>query len=278
MTRVVRISMMVALSAVMVSCGKGSGLSTGDFVLRVQIAGGLFPVEADQVSVPEFALTADGRVVTGGPQIEIYPGPAMPNVQQRTITSAGVDAIEAEARAAGLLGPDAHYDNDLIIDAATIYFTVVADGTRHVVSAYALGDAEDSPGTSASDRDARAKLQRFREKLGDLGSWVPEGSLGEEKPYEITALRVAVGPAGDNPDDGVKPSEIDWPLAGSLATFGEPATRCGIVSGDDLTKVLPRAQDATQITIWRSDGKRYNLRFRPQLPDEQGCEVPTRSE
>lgn len=276
MRRVRAMALVFGLAVTMAACGKGGGLTTsGGFALRVQVAGGFLPPGADMASVPEFAVTADGRVVTGGPQIEIYPGPAMPNVLQRTITDDGVAAIAAAARTAGLFGPDRHYGNDSVADAGTTFFTLVADGETHVVSAYALGDAAEGPGTSGTDRDARAKLQRFRERLGDLASWLPAGSLGDEEPYDITALRVVARAGGDNPDDGVTPNEQTWPL-GPLATFGTATgdVRCGIVSGADLEKVLPLARKATQITIWRSEGEPYALQFRPQLPDETACEVP----
>lgn len=287
MMRVPKIFIVMALTAGLAACGKGGELNTDAAIaLRVQTAGGFVPPGVDQASVPEFALTSDGRVVTGGPQIEIYPGPAMPNMQQRSITAAGIDAIAAEARAAGLFGPDKHYDSVGIADAGTTFFTVVADGERHQISANALGmdaggvqggpGAPDAPGGAPQDEDARAKLQRFREKLGDLSTWLPAGSLGDEQLFEITALRVVANETTANPDENPRPGEMDWPL-GSLATSagGGNDARCFVIAGDDLAKVLPRARKATQNTVWHSDGKSYNVQFRPQLPDEQGCEVPT---
>lgn len=275
--------MTVPLALGMLACGRGDGLtpSSDTFTLRVYNAGGFVPPGADQAAVPEFALTADGRALTGGPMIEIYPGPAMPNVLQRQITQAGIDALEAEARAAGLFGPDAHYDHNGVADAATTFFIVDADGARHVISAYALGmDAMPGPGSSSSDTEARKKLQRFRERLGDLGAWLPAGSIGDEEPYEMTALRVVARPGTDSPDDGVPASEKDWPLSTPLATFGEAVgdTRCEVVDGDDLTTLLPHAREATQITLWRSGDATYLLQFRPQVPEERGCEVPSRSD
>lgn len=95
----------------------------------------------------------------------------------------------------------------------------------------------------------------------------------------MSALRVVARPGTDNPDDSVPAGEKDWPLSTPLATFGEAVgdVRCGVVDGGDLTTLLPRAREATQITLWRSGDATYLLQFRPQVPEERGCEVPTRS-
>jgi hypothetical protein len=277
-----RVPIVLFLAAALAACGTSTGFSNGTdggstITLRVQTAGGFVPPGADQASFPEWALTGDGRVVTTGPQIDIYPGPAMPNTLQRSITREGIDAITNAARDAGLLD-DKHYDYGGVADAGTTFFTLVVDGTRHVVSAYALGmDAPGGPGENAADKDARAKLQRFRDKLGDLATWLPTSSLGEERAYEFDALRVVSREGQENPEDSLKPGHEDWPLSTPLATFGEATgdTRCGIVTGADLDKLLPKARTANSATLWHSGGKTYVLQFRPQLPDEKACEVPS---
>jgi len=276
-----RIPIVLLLAAALASCGTSTGFSGGPgegsaVTMRVQTAGGFVAPGTDQASFPEFALTADGRVVTTGPQIEIYPGPSMPNTLQRSITREGIDAIAAAARDAGL-DEDNHYGYDGVADAGTTYFTFAVDGARHVVSAYALGmDSQSGPGQTTANRDARAKLQRFREKLGDLPSWLPAGSLGEEKPYEFDALRIVAREGAVNPEDSAKPSEKGWPLSTPLAEFGTATrdARCGVVTGADLDSVLPLARTSSQNTLWHSGGKTYVLQFRPQLPDEKACEVP----
>lgn len=268
-----RASVVIGILVVLATaCGKAPSTTGTAFTLRIVTAGGFLPPGADLTSVPEFALTADGRVVTAGAQIEIYPGPATPAMLQRSISDAGIAAIRDQARGAGLLGADAHYGNDTVADAGTTFFIATEDGVRHVVSAYALGIA-DQPGLS-DNPEARAKLQKFREKIGDLASWLPAGSLGDEKTYEFDALRVVVRAATSGADDPT-PNELEWPLA-ALATFGDAKgdVRCGVVSGTDLSTLRPRLSRATQITIWHSDGRDFNLQFRPQLPDELGCEVP----
>ena len=75
-----------------------------ELVLRVATGGGFVPVEYNLKAVPGFSLFGDGRLIVQGPVIEIYPGPALPNLQVSQLTEEGVQAILEEGRAAGLLG------------------------------------------------------------------------------------------------------------------------------------------------------------------------------
>lgn len=277
MKRVPILVLVLALGLVLAGCGKGASTSATGFTLRIHTAGGFLPPGADIVGVPQFTLTSDGRIVTSGPMIELYPGPALPNMLQRTITRAGIDAIIAEARKDGLFGPDKHYDNDMVADAGTTFFIIEDGDERHQISAYALGGFEIGDNASEEAKAERAKLQHFIEQIGDLDKWLPEGSLGEEESFEIEAMRVVALDSPGDRGDGVKAGEMDWPLS-PLATFGEESgpIRCGVVTGADLERLLPSARKATQITDWKSDGKKYNVLMRPQLPDESGCEVPSR--
>jgi hypothetical protein len=247
-----------------------------ELVLRVQTGGGFVPVEYNLRSVPGFSLFGDGTLIVEGPMIEIYPPPALPNLQASRLTEEAVQAILAEAEAAGLLGPDATYDYPCIADAPTTTFTVVADGATHTVSAYALGFDEGAGGGACEgvDQEARAVLSEFWAKLGDLSSWLPQGSMSAESEYVPTEMRVYVRPYLGDPELEQEP--IEWPLDQPLDGFGEPDpnlsdTRCGVVSGADLEELQPLAQSANQLTPWVSDGTEHALVFRPLLPDEHTC-------
>jgi len=295
--RMGRIGVAIAAVAVLASaCGgvgnddPGSGGTTGptgatgiehptgadELVLRTAYEGGFVPYEFTLSSTPFWSLLGDGTLIVLGPQIEIYPGPALPNLVAMPVSEDGVQAILQAARDAGLLEGDAHYGDQCIADAATTVFTTNADGRTSVVSAYAL-DVGDPAGTcgSGQDADARAKLAAFQAKLTDLQSWLPEGSLGTERPYEPTEMRVYVLPYRADPQ--LPQEAIEWPLGAALDGFGEPienapaATRCGVVSGDELATLLAEAQDANALTPWTSGGTEYQLIFRPLLPDEHTC-------
>ncbi|MGH2589823.1 MAG: hypothetical protein ACRDGW_03385 [Actinomycetota bacterium] len=260
--------------------GSGGGIDhpTGpdDLVIRIAHGGGFVPVEYNLRALPGISIYGDGRMIVGGPQIEIYPGPALPNLQVRRLTQEAVQAILGEARKAGLLGADATYHYPCVADAATTTFTVVAEGRTHTVSAYAL-DFNDLQGTSdcrGVDAEARAKLYDFQAKLGGLDGWLPEGSIGQEQEFEPSEMRLYVLPYRG--DRALQQEPVDWPLAAELDAFGEPDPnltdiRCGVVSGEGLATLLQDARSANELTPWISDGSEFALLFRPLLPDEHTC-------
>jgi hypothetical protein len=247
----------------------------GDLVLRVEYQGGFVPYEFTLSSVPFWSLFGDGTLIVTGPQIEIYPQPALPPLIRTPITEDGVQAILEEAQAAGLMDGDRDYGDMCIADAATTVFTTNANGTTSVVSAYALevGQPAGSCG-SKRDAEARAALAAFQTKLGDLKRWLPPGSVGAEEPFRPSEMRVYVLPYQGDPE--LPQEAMDWPLDAPLSTFGEPLadqpdTRCGVISGEELDTVYADARSANQLTPWVSEGTKYRLILRPLLPDEHTC-------
>lgn len=276
----------VLAASVGTSCaGLGAGAAGGgidhptgsdDLILRVHVGGGFVPIEYSLREIPFFSLYGDGRLVTVGPQIEIYPGPALPNLQVTGISEEGIQAILEAAREAGLFGPDAHYDHPGIADVPTTTFTVVAEGRRHVISAYALGFDEPAGMIPPDQLKARQELNEFNMKLGDLRSWLPEGSVGEEEPLTFDELRIFVREGAPRSDEGLDQQPKDWPLDTPLSEFGaidqDLDLRCGSVYGPELATLLPAAQESNELTPWSSDGLSYQLILRPLLPDESGCD------
>jgi len=149
-------------------------------LLRVDTSGGFVAPSVLQGHVPTFSLYGDGRAVTVGAQIEIYPQPALPPVLVRTVDEAGIQRLLAAAIRAGL-DRDASY-TDLgsvgIADAPTTTFTLAVDGRVHTVEVYALG--MDGGGVSTmppAEARARRRLEAFSGDLQDLDRWLPAGSL-----------------------------------------------------------------------------------------------------
>ena len=52
-----------------------------DLVLRWGYQGGFTPPEYQLTNLPAFSLYGDGTIVRPGPQIEIYPAPALPSLE-----------------------------------------------------------------------------------------------------------------------------------------------------------------------------------------------------
>jgi hypothetical protein len=250
-------------------------------ILKITASGGFVPMEYLYTALPQLALYGDGTLVIPGAQIEIYPGPAMPAVMARTVSEDGIQAILRAALDAGL-DRDGDY-SDLgrmgIADASTTVFELTVDGQTHRVTAYALGlEGEQQAGQPGDVWEMRRSLQRFAERVGDLASLVPEGSLGAEHPHDAAAAQLLV--RAYQPDDQLPQEPIEWPLATSLEGFGDPAdmlgdgTRCGVVGGDDWAALRPLADRANQLTPWTDADERFAVTFRPLLPDEPGCVPP----
>jgi hypothetical protein len=293
--RVGRIGVAVATVAVLASaCGgvgnddTGSGGSTGatgaigiehptgadQLILRVAYEGGFVPYEYTLGSTPFWSLFGDGTLIVPGPQIEIYPGPALPNLTATPVSEDGIQAILEAARDAGLMDGDANYGNQCIADAATTVFTTTADGTTSVVSR-----------VRARRRGARRHL---REREGRRRPREAGGVPGEaHRPAELAAGRFGRHRTALRPD---RDARVRPPLPGRrgaaagsdrvaarapLDAFGEPVqngpghTRCGVVTGEDLTPLLAAAGKAKRPDpMDRAAGRRYHLIFRPLLPDE----------
>lgn len=246
----------------------------GGLVLKIVDGGGLVPAHVPLVRLPSVAIYADGRMITPGPMIEIYPGPALPNLQVTQLSSDGLARVIALARRAGLSGPDRTLQAPGIADAPATIFTAVLDGAVHRTVAVAL-DSEASLDIPADDRATRAALVELQQQLVDIRS-TPGAVIGEDGPYQWTALRiVSRHDLVPSEVDGIGPGVVGWPLKPGLAEFGEPVggdVRCGVLTGDDLATMRPAFQQANELTRWMSAGVEYSLILRPLLPDELGCE------
>jgi len=272
-------TMLTALLTTLGACGGGGsdGESTqhpsgeNEIVLQVFSGGGFVPVSYSLTEIPQFTLYGDGTVIVTGPVIAIYPGPAMPNLQTTRIPEEAVQEILSAAQEAGLFTNGVDYGQPGITDIPTTTIIVNAGGKSYRSDIYALGMEAGAGGLTMEQQQARAVINDLVGKLGVLADYVP-GEI-EWTEYAYTQLKVfsmAVDPSAA-PDDEVKPNELVWPL-GDLSTLGQAVPpegyRSVVVSGDDLAKLKPLLADATQITLWTSGDRRYNLSFRPLLPDE----------
>lgn len=281
-------AMVMGVGLVVGACGGGDGGSSGgstpttgpagtiahpkgsdEIVIQIRTGGGFVPVEYNFTMLPDFTLYGDGTVIVTGPVIAIYPGPAMPNLQTTKISEDVVQEILSAAKETGLFQNGVDYGTPNVADIGTTTIVVNAEGTTYTSSIYALG-FEEGAGLTMEQQQARAAVAVLQGNLialafgpGDF-TWTP---------YEFSSLAVfsrAVDP-GNAPDpNDVQPNRLAWPLA-DLATAGEevhPGLRQVVVTGGDLATLKPLLDQATQITIWDSEGADYNLWFRPLLPDE----------
>lgn len=236
-------------------------------VIRVRSEGGFVPADRLVGRIPRVSVYADGRLIIEGPQIAIYPGPALPNLQVVQLGQAKVDQLVEQAVAAGV-GSGADLGRPGVADVPTTVIEVRTGKGVKTVSVEALNEAmPDDPQLSQPQRQARAKLAAYVEQLTDL-------SQAASQPYRPATLAVLTMPYVKPTDDLPEPpAAVAWP---GPALPGEPMAEglemgCVSVTGAELDKVLAAADKANQNTPWTSGNTQYSLTFRPLLPDETGC-------
>lgn len=248
-----------------------------ELVLRVDMGGGLAGPDQNALSIPQVSIYADGRVISQGVQILIYPGPALPPLMLSRLSPVGLDRVLGAASDAGLTNGDRHFPMRGIPDAHSTTFTVTVGGQTHVVTADALGlEAGHEDQFDAPEFQARQAMLEFQSALQDLRSWLGTDLLADGLPYEFEELRIIARPGLPPVEPDLVQPDLEWPLPSDLASFGEPYpmgedARCGTVSGEALSTLLPLAMGANELTLWESGGDRYELLLRPLMPDEDGC-------
>ena len=96
------------------STGSTSPPVADQVVLRIEQSGGFVAVQYNLTRMPMLSLYGDGRYVTPGPQIEIYPGPALPALAQQRLTPEAIHLLHPgrDRRRAGH-GSQLHDDDGL---------------------------------------------------------------------------------------------------------------------------------------------------------------------
>jgi hypothetical protein len=235
-------------------------------VIRIEQTPGMLPPWESMRWYPTVALYGDGRLITQGPQLDLYPGPALPNLQVTHFSQHAVEQALAWAAEAGLHGEDRRLGAP-IMDAGALLFTIVSpEGTHHTSI---TGDDASDPQVSAA--------REFQDVMTSLATWLPDDVASDPAPYQFDRMRVIAFQAdpASLPDPSLA-TTVDWPLQTDLATLGasgsEPAQyRCFELTGDDLATALPVFAAANELTLYESAGVTYQLYLHPLLPDDEAC-------
>ncbi len=288
--RVSRLAGTLAMATLVAACTGGTGSSAPPapstspggpaapaYRLRAMTTQAIPPVDRFGW-LPMVTITGDNRVVISGPQIAIYPGPLLPNLQARPITDSGFAKIVDRGRDLGMFsGTGDFVPPDVMPGASLGSIEIVVDGvlldltgdpSRVIVCVTTPCDP--APGTPEA-------FGTFWQSLSDL-TWLA-GDLGREGQYvaDAYALLVGVQPVEDA---AIRPGLTTWPLDQPLATLGrpvgsDPAPRCGTVRGADAATLWPRLESANQLTRWvDKDGDRADataIQVRPMVPGEDVC-------
>ena len=246
-----------------------AGSSPDALVLRIERLGGFMAPDQQLGRLPVVSVYGDGRVVTQGPQIAVYPGPALPNLQVQQIDPAAVDGLLGKAAAAGVKS-GADLGQPGVADAPTTRITVATPAGTRSVDAVALSEAQaDDPRLTTAQRDARAKLAAFVQEVTDLSA---AQGMPVAQPYQPAAIAALALPYV-KPENGLpaQPKPVAWPgpaLPGGTLTG---SAGCVVTTGAQTAAVLAAAKSANVITPWTSAGRQWTVIFRPLLPDESGC-------
>jgi hypothetical protein len=241
----------------------------GGLALQVSHVGGFLMPPTTVTQLPLVSVYADGRVITEGPVIAIYPGPALPNLQVATIPTERVEELVQLALDAGV-GEEFDYGMPPVADVPSTRFTVVTQEGTETTEVYALAESTlpggPADGLSEEQIAARGRMQDLLEQLTPAD---PTES------YEAEAVAAVATPWTD-PDDGMTAEDppVAWP---GPALPGEPLPdspdlTCVTADGAAAEAVLEAAADATALTPWTTDdGSRWSLTLRPLLPHESSC-------
>ncbi len=269
-TSTVRGASLLAVALALSACAGSGGdtaapsssapLPTG-LVLQVALTGGYTTPEELASRLPVVSVYGDGRVLTRGPQIEIWPAPALPNVQVHRVDEATVRDLVDRAVAAGVT-ETGDLGEPPVADAPTTRFTLVtAEGTT-VRDVYALSETP-ADTLTAEQAGARDRLQGLVEELTAVD--------GEGEGYRPQTVAAVVRPyTGGDPE--LPQPDVAWPgpeLPGSPLGAG---LTCVSATGQQAADVLAAAASANALTPWvAADGSRWSIAFRPVLPHETGC-------
>ena len=262
------VALLIAVSVGLTACGVETGgveLPTDPDapVVQVRSEGGFVPVEWMLGRGPTYTLLADGRLISEGPVIAIYPGPLLPNYLLSQVNADQMNAVLELINQIGLPDMENEIDeshNLVVADANTEVVTYWgADKVEHTYSVYALGlEPSSNPSTAAF-----SELMVMLDQLA---------SQGDQVPYESERTRVVAGVGFVDPEfEDVR----DWPLDNTGFADWETYPNgwmCQLYGPE----VLPAFADATQTTQWTHpdpmmDAPAFTLLVRPLHPGEPDC-------
>ncbi|PRY70633.1 hypothetical protein B0I08_101770 [Glaciihabitans tibetensis] len=302
-----------AVLGILVGCagagGSGSGNSSADdssdfadlpagtAVVRVEQTGGFVTPQTTFSRVPDLAVYADGRTITPGPQIRIFPPPALPSLQISELSDAQVERIVDIADDAGLLNASVEYGEPNIADATTTVVTIVSEGETYVHEAYALSSVSlDAPvdpdsdvsegvtlGIDAAAAEARSALSSFIAEATTIASnaEAEQSAVWEPDAYSLRATPAQAASAGGL--DGTDGTDVIDDIAGESPAPALPweiadvtlsaAAECVSVEGEQATQLRDQLAAANELSLFKQADGEYQVWIRPVYPDEIPCAV-----
>jgi hypothetical protein len=242
-------------------------------LLEARHVGGFINPAATIGAPSALVVDTDGRIYT--PHVGADgTTPMIPTIDVRDTGAAGVTAVLAAARDAGLATGG---NSGVVGDSGSTVFTLVNPDGAEVVSRVGMvgpGGPGAPGGSGGSSSAPGAAALALLARLTDPATPWP-ASAAPAKTFEPTAYEVFVAPEAAG---GVGAATGNWPLAADPNLFGKPGAanlgiadlRSGTVTGDQATTLAKAlaAMAAGSDLIYQ--GHAYRLWVRPMLPDELG--------
>lgn len=219
--------------------------------------------------IPSLGVYESGLLIQPGPQILIYPGPALPNLLQSQLTLDVVDQIETEALASGL-DEKREYGNPAQAPAwlTTVTIRIGDKEYRHEVVGLDSTSLAGLDATEAANREALSNFLRFSRELlaknddpSEIESYVSDRF--ELWVRDEADLEHPVRPEIDELSNPVVEWTVPWPLHN---------TDCEVVDGEVALAVNELFSHANTLTRFRDSGVSYVVRAYPLWPHQPGCE------
>jgi len=261
----------------LVACG-GGGSSVGtatpstagdDLVALVRFAGGFTTPQNIFIRTPILAVYGDGRVMTMGAQIAIYPAPALVPLQIGKITSAQVISIIDAAKVAKLNRSIDYGRNTLIADDVDTVVQVRIGGATHVHSAYSL-HVDGGIGVDMftdQQRTDRKALAQFIDLAQAVGMKATDQQLYTPERYRLHVARSQAAVSGTQPADGAMVSVTPWMVDGITLT----TTKCLPIESDHAAAVREQFSKTNMLTRFSQGIDVWEVWIRPVLPHEPTC-------
>lgn len=201
------------------------------------------------------SLVADGRLTS----------PAEGGYEARLLSPSGVERVRTEVLATGLFTTSADVP---LVPLPNAVGACLADGLGNY-SLVRIDVATDSgpvivswqqthlPRECYEPSPARDRLEALLDRLVNLERWLPADAWVDPvpRPYQPEALRLFTISQPSEDRFGRRPevTAVDWPLAGTLTTFGSVldletygpySIRCGAISADQAAAVTAALADA----------------------------------
>jgi hypothetical protein len=262
------------LAALIAACGDDSQQASSysfpqvpdTVVMRIGYENGFVAPGASFVRLPSLLVSGDGRVFTPGPMIEIYPGPLLPAILERSITKTGIQKLLRLADDAALLGaiPDYSLPPDaMIADAPDTVVTITVNGESYEHRANALGMESPEGGPSTPARD---NLLKFVTLVTDVSKVAGAGNVGTERAFVAEQYRFQAMAVDPTQWTDPSPTIVEWPAdAGVVLADSAQCATITASEGDDLFAT------ATQLTFFQEAAVVYQLAVIGVLPGDALC-------